>query len=154
MAEMSNVMSEFLHQSLAEIRKFTPDLNKVTDEAAQVVALIEKTLADTGVGISAEVEAGSIGETDLKLAYQWSGGRFKIVVSAWHEYFSDVGQQIPNYDKIWDKPWTDCPRAEKLCSFKALPALLQKIAEEEKRAVQEMAGTAETIKAVMAAIKG
>lgn len=144
-------MTESLQKSLADIRKLTPDLNKVTDEAAQVVAMVEKVLADAGVSTSPEVDAGRVVDRDLKLSYQRSNGRLRLMVAAWVGYTDDFLED--HYEQAWEKPWSECSRTEKLCSFKALPNLLQQIAEEEKQALEETSGIADTIRAVMAAVK-
>ncbi len=116
-------MSDSLRASVDRLKQSTSKLNKITDEAAQVIQAVEAFLAkECSVGINVFVmvseEADEHGPPWFThLGYERYQGKFRVTVS--------VG--IDSEDST-TKPWSEWDRATKLETVKKLPALLEKIA--------------------------
>src|SRR5687768_10043052 len=76
-------MTADLSAAIAKLRQLSPKLNHVTDEANQVVSMVERFLnEECRIGIPCAVMAWAGDENDDTgfLAYDRHGGRFRIVV--------------------------------------------------------------------------
>ena len=152
-------MTDELCQSLDDIRKLMPQLNKVGDDVNEVVAHIGAFLSECDVGIPAEIgfceeqllddENGNKRERISSLKYGRVQGLFQIAVETCigentHEPY------LARYQTESIKPWSCCTRDLKLASFVVLPRLLNAIAEN----VRKMTGSAaEAVTAVDKVVK-
>jgi len=128
-------MTVSIDKSLTRLREVIPKLNKAADEAALVVQEVERTLAELGAGITAEVEVSfrqktpKIGEHILLACrrVQSSGkAAFRVVVVERQKTeFKDVNDNEAWADEDKDvTPWSECARDIKLATFPKLPELL------------------------------
>lgn len=143
-------MSKDLDLAIDEIRKLSPQLNEVTDEAAEVVGTVERFLNETcSIGLPVQVTVKLCpDDTKLCLEYGRVNGKFRIAVSLW-----GLNEDGDFARTLFRKPWLSCPRAEKLASFEALPELLEEIASEADSAVEGTASMSSTVKSVLQALK-
>lgn len=119
-------MSDALKASVEKIKQSTSRLNKLSDEAARVVAATEAFLAkEVSVGVEAyvEVERAPLIEEGggpmeyTVLCFARHNGKFRIIVS--------IGTDEENTVR---KPWVEWSRDIKLETVKHLPTLLERIA--------------------------
>jgi hypothetical protein len=117
-------MSASLRASVEKLKQSTATLNRITDEAAQVVQAMEVFLnKECSVGIETYVKVSSVcldehGQFEelTQLGYARWAGKFRILVSVG----IDPEQQTT-------KPWSEWDRTTKLETVKKLPDLLEKI---------------------------
>jgi len=117
-------MSDSLRASLEKLKKSTTQLNKITDEAAQLVIAVEAFLnRECSVGLETYLQVASQAidehgtEESTVLGYARWQGRFRIVVT--------IGIDP---EESQTKPWSEWDRETKLETVKKLPDLLQQIA--------------------------
>lgn len=156
-------MTDELRDSLNQLRKLSPKLNKVTDEAAATVAAIEKFLnQECSIGIPAEVDAWTADEESLSLGYRRCAGQFRIVVIERSLAMSvdDNDNRVPATDdggfQIWNTvgevPWSENTRVNKLRTFPSLPQLLNRIAEVATSTIEATEKTAAIVKQIVGTI--
>ena len=158
----AEAMTDELRQALQQIREATPKLNKATDEAAQLVKVVDDFLAEQGVGLPVQVIVES-GETTkdeeeaepyhsetLCLSYKRCGrdGKFHIAVEreffAWRDCDGYGEPDNPTVSRDVDS-WSLASREDKLKTFAELPELLTEIA---KQVTNTVKSTVEATKAV------
>jgi hypothetical protein len=118
-------MSDSLRASVEKLKQSTNKLNKIADDAAQVVLAMEAFLnKECSVGIEAYVRVASEKLDDhgmeeiTALGYTRWEGKYRIIVS--------IGIDV---DQERIKPWSEWDRTTKLLTVKKLPELVEKIAE-------------------------
>src|SRR6266566_6292805 len=146
-------MTDQLKKSIEQLRTMTPKLNAATDEANKTVAAVEKFLNDEcSIGISAYVNAWRGDSGSLRLAFDRIGGKFRIAVV--DQKWIDDPQYPGNgsWQDVEVVAWSESPRAWKLRTFPALPALLEKIASEAEDAIKRIDQTQAAVQEIMGAI--
>jgi hypothetical protein len=154
-----------LQNSIQNIRGLAPKLNKATDEAARVVAVVEKFLGEEcGVGI--EVRHHVRGEDGLDdglwLEYKRHNGKFRLVVTETFVRRDHNGEPIE--DNAADQPdvfqrdsksvaWTEAGRGEKLASFAALPDLLNHLARDMQDSVDSVVAVSTAVEQLGGALQ-
>ena len=155
-------MTEELSEAIEQIRKLSPKLNTVTDQADAVLVQIEKFLnEECSIGIPGEVcisdtpvESTDGGEErwcSKSLVYERVEGRYRTAiksVTCTRDHDGDIREE-PD-DVI---PWPRCPRNEKLAAFNSLPSLLQDIAKKATAAVKNTEKATATLESIVNAIK-
>lgn len=150
--------SNDLRAAIEKITALSPKLNEATDEAAGVVEKVEAFLAETGIGIPAEVvlksedirmntDAGRDEDVErcTSLSYERFNSEYRLVVKTHLVYpeVDDNGFRIYRTEDVSLTPWPSCSRARKLEALAKLPELLSTIAEKANDMV-ESAGDAAT----------
>jgi len=129
-------MSKNVSVSISSIRELTPELNRVTNEASDVVRRIEAFLNDEGVGIPASVQVPLFSQDEKSdglivfLAYDRHGGKYRILIRNCKKSEDNSTEN--------DIVWLSASRDLKLTTFPLIPDLLRKISEN----IKEMAGKA------------
>ena len=124
-------MSNNLRISVDKLRQVSSRLNKVSDDAAQVVKALETFLSrECSLGVVAFVHVIShlsdpdgIDQTFTEIGYARWNGKFRIVVSSGFMHCDEVDNTKGDM-----KPWSECDRSLKLLTVKKLPELLEQIA--------------------------
>jgi hypothetical protein len=143
-------MTDELKKRMQRLRALAPRLNSATDQATNLVGLVEKFLVEElHIGISAEVSyeelpAGTDDDDhELRirhsLAFGRSGGSFRIHVVRETVAVDDVASARATLEQERIL-WPSCTRETKLKAFEKLPELLDRIIEEAER----LAETSET----------
>lgn len=121
-----------LREAVESLRSLAPRLNKITDEANEIVRSVEQFLnEECSVGISAHFRYKDFeGTTDggVFLEYRRVGQKYRIAIV----------EADDNYRDTSVKPWADSSRQDKLESFPYLPELLRHIAEKVSEQVQKV----------------
>lgn len=157
-------MTEELRKKLAALRAAAPALNKATDEANDVVAAVEKFLAELSLGISEEADAFDIRpatgvgedgdrsrwEVYSHLAYGRVGGAHRIYVLQETRQDDENGREV---HAVEETPWPSCSRQVKLQAFATLPELLGKIADRAMKLSEETIRTTETVRDLLSAME-
>src|SRR5215203_6170076 len=115
-------MADNLRKHIDSIRKLSSQLNTLSDELGKTVASVEEFLNVTcslGIPSSVLVEEDDESHIRIHLCYGRVGGKFRIAVGL---VFDDGEENT--------KPWSDCTRDVKIATFKKLPDLLAKIAQD------------------------
>jgi hypothetical protein len=139
-----------LRDAIQALRTLSPRLNKVTDEANQIVRDVEAFLnEECSIGVTAVVNFQYLGHPDdgpcggLYLEYRRVGGKFRIAIVE-----SDV-----DGEDVSVKPWADSPRHEKLDSFKVLPELIREIASKVEESISDTEKTTKEIASTLAPLR-
>jgi hypothetical protein len=140
-------MTDELRQQVARLRDLSPRLNRVTDEAAKIVQLVESLLNDEcKIGMTAKVTLPYLPPTDpeevevqTRLVYGRLDGKYKLYVAVVHVH--PEGEE----DVVSETAWPSCTRDLKLWSFQYIPELLAQITERVDRAIQQTEGASKTI---------
>src|SRR5947209_7055848 len=115
-------MEDNLRKQISSIRKLSSQFNTLSDELNKTVVSIERFLNVTcSVGIPALVLVSDSPSRRKYLEYRRVSSKFRIAIV-------EVETEDPWNEAV--KPWADCTRDEKLETFKKLPELLAKIAED------------------------
>jgi hypothetical protein len=141
-------MTEPLRKSIESLRALAPKLNAATDDAARVVQMVEKFLADDcRLTLTAWVPLEGDGDASVEksLGYTRLANRFRIVLrqnpsNALENGRADGGQAYA---------WTDAPRGERLHSFRQLPELLDHIAELAQSCIKSAAETSAAVSRIL-----
>lgn len=145
-------MSDSLKSSMDKIKNNTAKLNKITDEAAQVIHKTEAFLSkDCGIGIMAHVNVFTeVIDPDkqltgsITLGYERWNGTYRIVVSS----------GVDGETETWStKPWAECDRSTKLESIKKLPSLIELLAKIVSRDAEEAHAATTSVAEVLKAIE-
>lgn len=111
-----------LPKAIERLRDSSTLLNRVTDEAANLIKQVEHFLNhECSLGIPASVEIDSRGTWCEWLEYRRVGPYFRIAV-----VMGDVEEGPENFSI---KPWSECSRKVKLDSIDKIPELINKISE-------------------------
>jgi hypothetical protein len=162
-------MSDTLTSRIVRLRALTPQLNQVTDDAARLVARVEKFLnEDVRISIPASVIVGALAENEheedelfncepewVALRYDRHGSKYRILVSVF-EYKCDKNGCALDYDEIErssDVPWAEASRFLKLSTIHHLPSLLDKLIRQAEEEIEEVPNVASTIEEMMAALE-
>lgn len=145
-------MTDSLNQSIDRIRTWSPRLNKITDEAAAVVARVEGFLnAECSVGIPAYVVHGEPNGRPaaghIELCYCRVQGKYRIAVRG---HYCGTDDMIDERTR----PWASCPRDVKLRTIADLPKLLETIAGNITSATDQTREAIEAVNQVLEAIDG
>jgi hypothetical protein len=143
-------MTDVLRTRLSTLRAVAPRLNAVSDEVSEIVAKVEKTLAEElSIGISdesdsfaswpacADDDAPEHGDSFVfqSLAFGRIGGTYRIHVLQQTCDKDDRGgySEMTAQKRI---PWGSCPRETKLRAFTKLPKLLDAIISKAEKLVK------------------
>jgi hypothetical protein len=143
-------MTEVLRTRLSTLRAVAPHLNAVSDEVSEIVAKVERTLAEElSIGISdqtdsfaswpacADDDAPEHGDSFVFqcLAFGRVGGTYRIHVLQQTCDKDDRGgySEMTAQKRI---PWGSCPRETKLQAFTKLPKLLDAIISKAEKLVK------------------
>ena len=143
-------MTDVLKTRLSTLRAVAPRLNAVSDEVSEIVAKVEKTLAEElSIGISdesdsfaswpacADDDAPEHGDSFIfqSLAFGRIGGTYRIHVLQQTFDKDDRGgySEMTAQKRI---PWGSCPRETKLRAFIKLPKLLDAIISKAEKLVK------------------
>ena len=141
-------MTEPLRKSIESLRALAPKMNAATDDAARVVQMVEKFLADDcRLTLTAWVPLEGDGDASVEkcLGYTRLANRFRIVLrqnpsNGLENGRADAGQAYA---------WTDAPRGERLHSFRQLPHLLDHIAELAQSCIKSAAETSSVVSRIL-----
>jgi hypothetical protein len=141
-------MTEPLRKSIESLRALAPKLNAATDDAARVVQMVEKFLADDcRLTLTAWVPLEGDGDASVEkcLGYTRLANRFRIVLrqnpsNPLENGRADGGQAYA---------WTDAPRGERLHSFRQLPALLDHITDLAQSCIKSAAETSSAVSRIL-----
>lgn len=128
---------ENLRSQIAHLRSVSPQLNRVTDQAARLVSAVENFLNDEcqfsipAYVIMSRTDHPDGSDDQVRLEYARLEGKFKLLVS---EVSTDPGGESYVQSKT---AWSACPRDMKLWSIEHIPALLVAI---EKRIERTISG--------------
>jgi hypothetical protein len=153
-------MSDVLRTRLSTLRAVAPRLNAVSDEVSEIVAKVEKTLAEElSIGISdasdafaswpacADDDAPEPGDSFVfqSLAFGRVGGTYRIHVL---QQTCDKDERGGYSEMTTQKriPWGSCPRETKLQAFTKLPKLLDAIISKAEKLVKAADGAANQVK--------
>ena len=152
-------MTDELKGRMARLRQIAPRLNAATDQASNLVAMVEKFLVEElHIGVSAEVgyeelPAGTDDDNHAlrichALAFGRVGGSFRIHVV---RETVDEDDGAPARTTLSEERmlWPSCTRETKLKAFEKLPELLDKIIEEAERLAQTSEATRVKVDAMM-----
>lgn len=123
------------------LRKLSLQLNSLSEELNQTVLAVEHFLGVTcslGISVGALVEADSSEELQTYLEYRRVGGKFRIAVV-----------EIAEQGEINVRPWSDCPRDEKLKTFAKLPDLLANLAETIQVRIKQALEARQSVKPIL-----
>ena len=157
-------------QSIDRLRTLSPKLNKATDEANRVVAMVETFLNDecsiglasdvvvsqTDVRLDADDDTGSFATEYISLSYERVDGTFRIAVKVErdHEGVDDNNVRRNELEIVSVTPWASCPRATKLDTFPKLAELLNAICKNTEQAIEQTAETSKAVKGILDALQG
>jgi len=169
-------MTEELKMKLAKLRTLAPKLNEATDEAAAVIATVERLLGqELSLGVTAQqwygqrtAEGYESDEDDeshrldeaptvsMALAYGRVDGRFciHVVEETTRDGVDDRNFATTFTLSVERTPWISCPRDMKLESFAALPGLLGGLADEVERLTSKAAETSKAARELLDAMGG
>jgi hypothetical protein len=133
-------MGDSLSTAVARLRSSSARLNKLTDDAAELVRSVEDFLNDEcSAGIEVFLPNNLSGcsnsfesDFEMNLAFRRVGKRYRIVLVS-----GTVGE--PEEDWV-TTPWSECSREIKLRALPHLPALVDQVA----RAIEDKVKEAET----------
>jgi hypothetical protein len=127
-----------LRPRLERLETLAKSLNAVSDEIGKVVQGVEAHLNETlhlGVRASAELERGEDPTATIswhrRLVYDRYGPKFRIYVI--YESYIDG-----NSDAYEETLWANCPRDMKLLAFIKLPELLDDLAAQVEKVLEQV----------------
>lgn len=139
-----------LRNAIDSLRNLSPRLNKITDEANDIVRDVESFLnEECSIGVTACVNVEYFGDPNegssggRYLEYRRVGPRFRIAIVVADENGEDVSV----------KPWADSPRHEKLDSFKVLPDLIGEIAKKVEESIAAVENTTKSVASTLATLR-
>ena len=137
-------MTDSLVEAVDKLRRSSARLNQLTDEANRIVQEVENFLnKECSVGVFARVVV-SAGEVDEQyLQYCRVGSRYRIAVV----WITESGG--PDDLDVSVRPWSECPRDEKLDTIKSLPFLIVEIAKNLDKRIIDTEKTAATVSQVL-----
>jgi hypothetical protein len=141
-------MTEPLRKSIESLRALAPKLNAATDDAARVVQMVERFLAeDCRLTLTAWVPLAGDGDASVEksLGYTRLANRFRIVL----RQNPSNGLEHGRADSGQAYAWTDAPRGERLNSFRQLPELLDHIAELAQSCIKSAAETSSAVSKIL-----
>ena len=116
-------MTDSLAEAVDKLRRSSARLNQLTDEANTIVKEVENFLnKECSVGVFASVVVSTMEVAEQSLQYSRVGSRYRIAVV----WITEGGD--PDDPDISVRPWSECPRDEKLETIKSLPSLIVEIA--------------------------
>jgi hypothetical protein len=140
-------LSTQLKTSLQNLKGYSATMNKVTDEANETIRMVEQFLnEECSIGIPCGVLLKDLVEDDGTpyradwLEYRRINGKFRIAIAT---YWPDGDEG--------ERAWSDCPREEKLESYKKLPDLLIELT---KKVLATVTETRENTQMVSQVVKG
>lgn len=145
-------MTENLRSQIAHLRSLSPELNRVTDQAARLVSVVENFLSDEcQFSIPAHVVMSRTDHPDgsddeTRLEYARLEGKFKLVVS---QVSSDPAGESYVQSKT---AWSECPRDIKLWSIEHIPDLLVAIGKRIERTISSAGKASKNIEDLLLAI--
>lgn len=153
-------MTEELRTAIKRIREFSLKLNASTDEASHGIRQVELFLnEECSIGIPASIVYRDVSiskETTefFALVYDRLNGKFQFLVRVEHEIKTQDTHGFAEtvLKKIRETAWTQCPRHEKLESFKVLPDLLKEIRDLAAKAIEQTGKSAEALAQVLVAM--
>ncbi len=164
-------MSEQLKAALSTIRKCSPELNKVTDEANALAQRVESMLSALSLGIPAAVHvkeessgvildagdesAGLRRKIDVYLEYRRIEKKFGIAVVRTRstERRDASGEVQLSAEDLDVTPWASSPRDVKLDTFARFPDLISAIAERAGVYIERAKQAGETVRELVAAME-
>ncbi|MGA2497805.1 MAG: hypothetical protein ABSH20_08695 [Tepidisphaeraceae bacterium] len=164
-------MSEQLKAALRTLRKCSPELNKLTDEANALAQKVESLLLGLSLGIPAAVHvkeescrvvpdtgnepAGLRRKLDVYLEYRRIDKKFGIAVvrTQTTERRDDDGEVQVSAEDTDVTPWASSPRDVKLDTFARFPDLIGAIAEKAGAYIERAKEAGETVRALVAAME-
>ena len=164
-------MSEQLKAALRTLRKCSPELNKITDEANALAQKVESLLAGLSLGIPAAVHvkeessatipdtgdepAGLRRKVDVYLEYRRLDKKFGIAVVRTRstEHRDESGEVQVSAEDLDVTPWASSPREIKLDTFGRFPDLINAIAEKVGVYIERAKEAGETVRALVAAME-
>ena len=142
----SSKMTESISNSLKALKGLSPKLNQVADDSAQLVRDVEKVLDELSLGVSASSDGGVIGpgvtgviesflSKDVRqlvsLQYRRIGAKYRIVIVKDQE----CGD---NWECVYEHPWLECSRSDKIETFQFLPILLENLVKSVNDTLEKM----------------
>ena len=139
-----------LESCLSNLKSQTYRLNQVTDSVNQTFDLTENYLADCSIGLSVAAECdleleNTESDYDMFIEYIKYQGKFRIVLTSCYQGDYDNGSSVP---------WEELGRTKKLKLVKALPKLLNKLADEVQILLSDISDAEEAVVEVNKLIKG
>ena len=121
-----------IEEVVEKLRASTALLNHAGDELNAIVREVEAFLDSCGIGVYAEVEVSREEDEEgtprsyTSLGYYRIGSKFRIAIVE-GDYRSDPEA----------KPWSDCPRFDRLHTAKKLPQLISEITKQVEKSTLE-----------------
>ncbi len=139
-------VSTKLTTSLQNLKGYSATMNKVTDEANETIRMVEQFLnEECSIGLPCSVTVSEFVDEEqnpvrnVSLEYRRINSKFRIAVVTYY----------PSGEEE-EKPWSDCPREDKLDSYKKLPDLLIELT---KKVMTTLSETQENTRMVAQIIK-
>lgn len=137
-------MADSLAEAVNKLRHSSARLNQLTDEANMIVKEVENFLnKECSVGVFARVVVSTMEVAEQSLQYRRVGSRYRIAV-VWVTEGGD-----PDDPDISVRPWSECPRDEKLETIKSLPSLIVEIAKNLDKKIIDTEKAASTVSQVL-----
>lgn len=133
--------TEKVIKAIDRIRELAPKLNKLTNEAVEIVVDVEKLLnVEASVGLVANVKVGNPEEVEGRyLTYRRFGSKFRIGI---------IEKNTAGIVEF-SKPYSDCKRDEKLEVLSLIPKLIEALVEEVNNKLEESEETVREISSVL-----
>jgi hypothetical protein len=148
-------MTPELKQSIDSLKKISPELNRVTDRASQIVARVEKLLNQElsigipGVQFLKEEGIAPNGTREWYVVYKRVDGLFRIAIE--EGLREDEDAELKTEETTL---WAQAPRELKLVSVAGLPDLLAYITQEAERIMTKADAAADAIEKMVEALNG
>ncbi|SRR6266849_5964344 len=151
-------MTDEIRASLKNLKRLAPQLNKVVDDAAQVVREVERFLVDDlKLSIPAEVNVTTY-KTDSKNAEELTqlkfcrvNGKFRIAIVKERVTYFD--SNADTFKLLEETPWLEASREEKAEAFVELPNLLEAIVTEVEKTIATMGKAKPQVEEILASMK-